>query len=290
MVRSKMVKTYEEIPLDLLVILAWIIMTFIFVVTPILDNSFIRTILGIPMVIFVPGYLLIAALFPNKVDIDTVERIALSFVFSIVVVSLLGLLLDITFGIRLIPILVALCIYSIVFMVITIYTRRNSSEDKRLSIGFNKIYEIINSELKPTAKIDFILAAIFIFSVILAIVMVYHIATIPKVGERFTEFYIVNGTSKTAYNYNIKSSSYANITVGVINREYDRVNYTVQIISDKNMLADKKLSLYHDGIWETNITLPLQENNGTKVEFLLFKENNFTSPYRELHLWTNITI
>ena len=91
---------------DLQIIAALTVLTFIFVLFPPLDQTFIRTIFGLIMVLFLPGYALIAALFIGKDDLDAIERIALSFGLSIAVVPLLGLGLNYTpFGIRLIPIL-----------------------------------------------------------------------------------------------------------------------------------------------------------------------------------------
>jgi uncharacterized membrane protein len=59
--------------------------------------------------LFLPGYALIATLFPRKGDLDGIERIALSFGLSIAITPLLGLGLNYTpFGIRLTPILIVI--------------------------------------------------------------------------------------------------------------------------------------------------------------------------------------
>jgi len=47
-------------------------------------NFAIRIILGLPLVLFLPGYSLIATLFSRKDDLDGIERIALSFGLSMV--------------------------------------------------------------------------------------------------------------------------------------------------------------------------------------------------------------
>ena len=112
----------KKLPLDLLIALIWSLLSFIFIMIPFLSETFIRTILGIPMVIFIPGYVLIAALFPKKDDLLAIERIALSFGFSIAVVPLIGLLLNFTFGIKLIPILLALSLYNIVLILAAAYS------------------------------------------------------------------------------------------------------------------------------------------------------------------------
>ena len=46
--------------------------------------------------LFLPGYALIATLFPRKDDLDGIERIALSFGLSIAITPLLGLALNYT--------------------------------------------------------------------------------------------------------------------------------------------------------------------------------------------------
>jgi uncharacterized membrane protein len=55
-------------------------------------------------VLFFPGYVFITALFPEKKELDNLERLALSLGLSIAIVPLIGLLLNYTpWGIRLIP-------------------------------------------------------------------------------------------------------------------------------------------------------------------------------------------
>ena len=55
-----------------------------------------RIILGLPFLLFFPGYTLVVALFPKKEGISALERIALSFGMSIPVVALIGLAFNYT--------------------------------------------------------------------------------------------------------------------------------------------------------------------------------------------------
>ncbi len=72
----------------------------------------LRVALGLPFILFFPGYVLIAALFSRKDDLSGIERVALSFGLSIAVVPLIGLGLNYTpWGIRLAPVLVSLIIF-----------------------------------------------------------------------------------------------------------------------------------------------------------------------------------
>ncbi len=75
--------------------------------------------------LFLPGYSLIATLFPRKDDLDAIERIALSFGLSIAITPLLGLALNYTpFGIRLSPILIVLSVFTVSLTIIA-YARRS---------------------------------------------------------------------------------------------------------------------------------------------------------------------
>ncbi len=285
-------KPQKKIPKDLFVIIVWVIFTLVFVLIPVLSETFVRTILGIPMVLFIPGYVLIAALFPKKDDLEAVERIALSFGLSIAVVPLLGLLLNFTFGIRLLPILFTLCIYSIALALIAAHRRGKVPEDERFSVPFHMIYEVIDNEIKtPKSRTDRILTFVLIFTIVLAVGMIYFVITTPKIGERFTEFYILDASGKAEnYPVDLKYNSPATILVGVVNHEYAPVNYTIQVALDRGVLTDTWFRLDHNQTWEKNMTfVPDKVGTDMKLEFWLFKEDNFTAPYRELHLWVNVT-
>ena len=285
---------------DLLVILVWTILTAVFVLTPILSESYIRTILGIPMVLFIPGYVLIATLFPKKTDLESVERIALSFGLSIAVVPLLGLALNFTFGIRLIPILVTLCLYTIVLIFVAEYRRQQLSVEERFEVKLN-IVNSVRTELNiPRSRLDNALTIVLILSIVIAIGMVYFVITTPKIGEKFTEFYVLDINGK-ADNYqtelNLVSNPNSDYTyiVGVSNHEYGIVNYTMRVALSNVTLSTQEITIDHNQTWEQNVmTRPSKVWSGIiptgtnlKLEFLLFKEHNFTEPYRNLHLWVN---
>ena len=290
--RTDQLKKLIKLPSDLLIMLIWTVLTLIFVITPYLSESLIRTILGIPMVLFIPGYVLIAALFPKKDDLEGIERLALSFGLSIAVVPLIGLVLNFTIGIRLIPVLITLCLYTVALLVIAAYRREKLPGNERFSVPFNRVYELMEAEFNaPGSKTDRILTGVLIFSIFLAIGMIFFVITTPKIGEKFTEFYILGPEGK-AENYPslLRYNSPATILIGVVNHEYIPVNYTVRIALDKEPLTDIRFFLDHNATWENNITF-VPDKNGTdmKLEFWLFKEDNFTAPYRDLHLWVNVS-
>ncbi len=274
--------------LDLFAVFIWTIFTVIFVITPFLEGTIIRTILAIPMVLFVPGYTLTVTLFPKDDDLKGIERIALSLGLSMAIVPLMGLLLNFTSGIKLVPLVVVLSFYSTAMLLIAAYRRGKLPEEIRFFVPFYKLYEIFHI---GESRIDKILTIILIISVISATQIIYSVTTTPKIAERFTEFYILNQYDKgDSYPVNLKQNYPQEILIGIINHEYSPVNYSVEVSLDKNVLTKKQLTLNHNETWEQNITFtPDREGTDMKLEFLLFKENNFTLPYRQLYLWVNVT-
>ncbi len=105
----------KKYPVDVILCMLW---SLILLPVALLNiGETVRVILGLPFILFIPGYILIFALFPaRKTDrsIDIIERIALSFGLSIAVVPLIGLGLNYTpWGIRLEPILLSIFIFII---------------------------------------------------------------------------------------------------------------------------------------------------------------------------------
>jgi hypothetical protein len=86
---------------------------------------YIRQVLGIIFVLFLPGYAFIKMLFPSKMPIifqnstenmDTIERVALSLGMSLALVPMVGLILNYTpWGIRLTPIVLSLLALTVIF-------------------------------------------------------------------------------------------------------------------------------------------------------------------------------
>jgi len=126
----------KDFPKDLALVILITLSCMLFVLIPPLNETPVRIILGLLLVLFLPGYSLIAALFPRKDDLDGIERIALSFGLSIAVVPLLGLALNYTpFGIRLVPILVVLSVFTVSLAVVAGVRRQGLPEGERFVVG-----------------------------------------------------------------------------------------------------------------------------------------------------------
>jgi uncharacterized membrane protein len=282
-------------------------------------------ILGLPFIIFIPGYILIFAIFPTrKTDrgIDIIERIALSFSFSIAVVSLIGFGLNYTpWGIRLETILPSIFIFVIGIGTLAIYRWFNVNQDERYTIRFNL------SQLKSNDTLVRFLNVIIIISLLLAVVALSYVIITPKQGENFTEFYLFGSRGNTT-DYPKEISIGKNYTVNLVvaNHEYKTINYTIEIwlinqsedkdetIIQNMWFVDKIITtLEHTNIeirktktrqWEYNYSFGINRTGSFKITFLLFKtpteeyiknvdyreiaEQKTSSTYRAAHLWINV--
>ncbi|NLK33687.1 MAG: DUF1616 domain-containing protein [Methanosarcina flavescens] len=289
--------TGKRIPSDLLIVIGLVLLTDIFVLAPGLNETILRNVLGLPLVLFLPGYTLIAALFPAKSDLDGIERTALSFGLSIAIVPLIGLVLNYTpFGIRLLPVLISLSIF-IFIMCWLAYTRRASlPETEAFEISFSAAALSLKNGIfeKSESKLDRALTIILILSILMSVATLEYVILTPKEGEHFTEFYVL-GPQGIADNYTTDYTlgQSGTMIVGVVNHEYRPVNYTMQVKLENQLLPLPEnlqhITLDHNETWEETVTFtpPLVGQN-MKLEFLLFNETDKTTPYRNLHLWINV--
>lgn len=298
--------SFKNYPIDIIICIIWSI-----ILLPIaLFNveNIIRIILGLPFILFIPGYILIFVLFPAKKTekgIDIIERIALSFGLSIAIVPLIGLGLNYThWGIRLEPILLSIFLFILILGLLAIYRWFKTNPKDRFIIHFNIEFP------KSDNKIDKILTIILIISIILSISALIYVIVTPKTGEKFTEFYLL-GSEGIADNYpdNLSAGQNTSIIIGVVNHEYKTINYTIEIwlinqTLQYNETSKENITIYHnmyfiDSIqttlnhtqinieetwkpqWEYNQTFSINKTGYYKLAFLLFtnETNNYQSNY-----------
>jgi hypothetical protein len=86
---------------------------------------YLRYAFGSVLVLFLPGYALIEALYPKR-ELDELTRFALSIGLSLALVPLIGLVLNYTpFGIRLIPVALSLAGLTVILLVVAL-TRKHA--------------------------------------------------------------------------------------------------------------------------------------------------------------------
>jgi uncharacterized membrane protein len=117
-----------------------------------------------------------------------------------------------------------------------------------------------------------------------------YLAVSPKVGEKFTEFYILGPSGKAeGYPTNLTLGESGTVIIGVVNHEYENVTYRIVVTLDNETISTiENIALRHDEKWEENYTFtPQRSGDRMKLEFLLYRED-VEEPYRTLHLWVTV--
>jgi len=300
---------------DFLIIAAITILLAIIIVS--LDSNVMRIILGLPFLLFFPGYTLVAALFPRKSDLDGIERVALSFGLSIAVVPLVGLILNYAWEIKLYPILISLAVFILAMSAVAWYRRRRFPQSERFNVSFS--FRLPSWERQ--SNVDKLLSVVLVIAILGAIGTLAYVIATPKVGEKFTEFYILGLGEKAEWYptefvmeggktilvrygseeaFQEEEEEYGRVTLGIVNREHREAIYQVEVringeevkvqLDGQEVEGLGPILLEHEKTWEQEIGFAATDiGEDQKVEFVLYMDGE---PYFEegesLHLWIDV--
>jgi uncharacterized membrane protein len=307
----------QELPADLALVVVWLAASVVTIYLPGLNATPIRIVLTLPVLLFIPGYCLIAVLFPKNDDIGLVERIMLSIGFSIAIVPLIGFGLNFTpWGIRLEPIVISLILLTWVMILFAHYQRAVLPREERFRVSFSAIAGRIRQEFLPRGEggVDRFLSVVLILVILVVILTTVYVIVAPKEGaERFSEFYIL-GKNQTAAGYPdvIHPAENYPMYIGVGNYEYRSITYTIEIwtlrtefntVPNSSTIVEMdpndrlSLTLAHNETRLLPFNLFVNKAGYNRVEFLLFNESvpgsdvtgndRINASYRDLHLWVN---
>jgi len=295
---------FKNIPIDLIIcmIISLILIPFLLLK---LEGA-IRIIIGIPIVMFIPGYVTVFSLFPTKKRINLIERIGLSLGLSIAILPLIAIGLYYTpWGIELAPVLFSIYAYIVCIGSIAIFRWINIKAEKRFIVIINLSFP------KFKDKLHLILSVVLIIFIITTAIYFVYVISIPKPRDKFTEFYWLGPTGKAGeYNRNISKNERLSIIIGLANHEYKRIDYTIEVwainqtsiingtsnIIDNMWYKDKiEVTLNHSsyGIeemwrpqWEQEYSFTFNKSGQFRLTFLLFTnktgEYDFNQDYKEI--------
>ncbi len=297
---------FQEKPWDLIAAVAY---TLVLAATLLILN--VGNILAILFMFFFPGYVLVAALFPGsrsgmKPDLDWIERLVFSIGSSVAVVPLLGLILNLTpFGIRFAPIVASIALFTVGVGYTAYWRRMQLPAGRRLSLTLN----LALPDWKRAGAFDKGLTLALVSSIVVAGGTIIFVVLAPRPAERFTDFYVLGpGGNASGYPTALKVSQPGTIILGIANHESTSVAYTVRIdlvgvqvvynvTSGSNMTVEINRTMWSsfsvtlaDGRnWTQSETFSITSVGLWKVQFVLFRDNEFSSAYRELHFIVRVT-
>ena len=212
---------------------------------------------AILVVLFLPGYAVVAALFPAVDGITWLQRITLSIGISLGVVPIAGLLSNYTpWGIRIGTVLVILSLVVLGACGVAYVRRQRLPFDRRLSLSI----EITTPRWKGLSAVERSLVVALAIIVVIASASLAYSATVSRPPPGFTEFYILNATGMPAnYPTNLTVGEKGKVIVVVANHEHESINYTLEFRLTTLREVFNQTSRQNETIEVANVTLNMTQ-------------------------------
>ena len=244
----------------------------------------IRVILGLPLILLVPGYTILAVLYPRRDDMDPVERLVFSLGLSPTTVTFIGFVINFTpWGIRLESIMGATTGFILVTSMLAVYRRQCVAAKAVFSLPLgNTLQSWVQHGIKPLPLL-IVLGAGVLGTLLIASSLLSSFSR----QERFSEFYIL-GESGFLADVPREVTGRTPLLVKFTVRNHEGQDTSYRIVAkdgDKELTAEDPFLLNHGATFEGELSFTLDRSaQMQRVEFLLYRVGE-EAPYRTLHLW-----
>lgn len=307
---------------DLLVALAWTL--FAGTAVYVGFTGALRVALALPLVVFLPGYALLATLYPESpgadlddggASISNVERFALSIAASLALVPMVAFVVNYAVGIFLRPLLLSVVGLTVALTVVGYVRRIRVPADRRHSVPVGgwvasqreRFFDGTRRNLqrapplKPQSGTQGFMNVLFALSLVaLTATAGYAAVTPPGDDDPFSEFYLqTQGGDGEFRTENLPDEFTAGesrqVFTAIGNHEGQTVPYTVVVTLDGTEL-DRRSTSVDAGQTERlefGVT-PEQTGDRLRLSFLLYRGDVPANPtpenaYRETHLWISVS-
>lgn len=283
--------------LDLALILIITAIAIVVVLAPSASVIIPRAIVGLLLIFFAPGYVLLAAVFPQKESITNVERVLFSLVFSVIFVGGIGLLLSYSqLGLSLAPLIASMSIFVVIGTCAAYVRRRSLSSEQPFVVSVPRVSDMRRARplREVTGTLDKMLVVVLILFIVTSLVATVYLVVVPYSGQPYTELYVLSPDGKAQdYPSQFRLGEEQSVILGVTNHEQRAVEYTLVTSLNgtrgSSTLSTERFKLTNNQNWEQTVAIrPDQTGTNLKLSFLLYT-NNDTSPLQMTHLWVNVT-
>lgn len=242
--------------------------------------------LGIPALLTLPGYSLIALLFPKKGQLTGIERSVLSLVFSIIVVTLTGLLFKyLPWGIRPLPVFSTVAVQVIACSLAGFYRRRTLDEGERFQISID--WHFLTRE---KTRLDRSLSILLAGSIVIALGAMGYGIVRPGASPGYTEFAVTSPDGRTITLPRVtKVGDAVPLLLEIVNREGRKIRYHIEARLDGRLQQKLgPIEVAPEKSWKQEISVaPATPGTDEKLELLLYKQDQGT-PDISLHLFFDV--
>lgn len=266
---------------------AIIFLTLLAIPVVLLTQGVVRIVLGVAFVAFLPGYALLAALFPTKHRLGGIERMVLSFLLSIAVTPLIGLMLNFThWGIKTDAIVAGVASFVLATAGIALLRRRWLSEEE----SPDYCMRLVMPRFGGGSRVDKVLFCFLLVLVVASTVALAYVLVTPTPVEKFTEFYLLGSGSMTEdYPQQAVVGQSILIPMAIVNHEGADNSYRVQTTIDEEVMQQiGPIEIPDGGKWEDRATItPRVADESERVQFDLYREGESVA-YLTVHIWLDV--
>ena len=296
---------FRERPDDLLVGLSLLLVLSALAVAGV--GGILGLLAGVLVVLFLPGYALIAALFPATGEITWLQRITLSIVVSLAVVPLAALLANLVpGGVRLGPVLLILDVLAAGGFAVAYRSRMRIAPRRRLHLSI----ELTLPTWRRTTRTERLLVLGLALLVAIGSASVAYSYTQYRPAPGFTEFYVLNETGGTGglAHLNLTVGEPGNVILVAVNHEREGVNYSIDVrlttlatvvngSSGKNEtveIANETFSTWSFTLADGNtqrfpLGFAINQTGDYRLKFLLYRETPPLLPHRLTYLHIRVS-
>jgi uncharacterized membrane protein len=271
-------------------------------------------LLGVPFLLFLPGYAIVAALFPEEPATATREaaaapwdgnpdwtvRLALSIVLSAIVVAVAGVVIHWVAGIRLLPAVVAISGVTLAGVAVALLRRLRLPPKVRS----NPFADRSPGGLSAGSRLQNLTLAVAVLALVGSVAFV---GAVPTQGEAFTETYLLaeDGDGDLVaddYPTTFVAGEGQSLHLGVENNEYRPITYEVAVVVQEvdpngTVVAQQRLDRFAVDLDHGESTVverevaPTMTGEGLRMQLRIYKGTDpagAASPDQTLQLWIDV--
>jgi len=245
--------------------------------------------LGLLCVFFVPGYVLLAALYPGNEKLSQGQRLTASLGLSVVSLGLLLLAVTFTFGITRLSSYLAISGWVLINISIASYRRFKLKSSDRHQPNINRINRFLLHFYGETRLERHLCMGLFFAFLLVLLAGGRLLWVTEQTNPQFSEFYLVGENGLAAdYPASVLSGEFVTTTVGIINHEGREMIYGLAYQLDNRPPVALETTLLADGKHrEYMIDLPLSETLGFHKVGLFLWDVKSQKALGKLYLWVN---
>ncbi|MFC4357698.1 DUF1616 domain-containing protein [Halobium salinum] len=278
----------DTVPLDLVGTSVLALSGCFTVLLPVFEGTIVRALLGSLLVLFLPGYAIVAAAFPRKMfdpqpaeyeeswvfgflpstvsdrTFGVLGRVIVAIVLSITTAILTGVVLSfLGVGVRVAPLAEAITALVLVASLVAVGRRLQYPPEERFTLTTDRVVPVVSDFMHPGSRRELAVNVVVVVCLLTSVASVGYAIENVREPEPFTDFYLLspNGSGEFTmdeYPTEFVEGEPTRLAVAIGNHEGGRTTYTV--VGELQQVNGEERVVAEEEFWRTEAVVPA---NGT---------------------------